>query len=339
MKRQIILILGFSILFILSCFFPSVIGFSSMLEESFSCKSGSPAAGDIIIVDDEGDGDFIRIQDALNHSNQGDTIEVYSGTYYEFDIYIRIEGIMLKGIPYEHGNGSDTGKPFINGEGKGDLIFIEAKNVIIDGFKIENDGGTLANGIMALRQGADGSTISNNDIAHSTMACIWVKSSNNTIINNNISYSVIRQGIVLRDPCSNCLVSGNVISNVETGILCWDSNHNTITGNKISKCSRFGLDIAGGEFNTVKGNTFDDNTIGIHLYYGVGSRIKNNNFIDNQIQAHFEYGIPPFWVLLNRWNGNYWGEPRLLPYPIRGVYFFIPWIQFDWFPAKYPYDI
>jgi hypothetical protein len=35
-------------------------------------------------VDDEpGDADFISIKEAVNSSNPGDTIEVYSGIYYE----------------------------------------------------------------------------------------------------------------------------------------------------------------------------------------------------------------------------------------------------------------
>jgi nitrous oxidase accessory protein len=269
-----------------------------------------------------------------------------------------MEDITLKGIPDELGNGNDIGKPFINGEGKGDLIFIEAKNVMIDGFKIENDGGPLANGIIYLRQGS--CTISNNDIAHTTMSCIWSSSSNNKILNNNISHSSMRYGICLRDPCSNCLVSGNVISDVEDGILLWGSNHNTVTGNKIRICSRFGIDIAGSDYNTVKGNTFEHNTVGADIYISrfntlegntfednnvgvyidksLGSRIKNNNFINNQLQAQFIYGLFVYGIT-NRWNGNYWNESRSTPYPIRGAFIFFPCVQFDWFPAKEPYDI
>ena len=197
----------------------------------------------VITVDDEGDGDYTSIKEALNHSNLGDTIEVYSGTYYEHGIIISDDNITLKGIPYELGTGNDIGKPFIDGRGIDDMIFVEAKNVIIDGFRIENNGGPKANGILALRQGADGCIISNNDIAHTTMSCMWISSSNNKILNNKISHSSMRQGIVLRDPCSNCLVSGNIISDVEIGIDLWDSNHNTVTGNKISRCREFGIDI------------------------------------------------------------------------------------------------
>ena len=96
---------------------------------------------------------------------------------------------------------------------------------------------------------------------------------------------------------------------------------------------------AGSDYNTVKGNSFEDNTVGVHIYHSRGSRIKNNNFINNQLQAYFVYGIPIFWGLTNRWNGNYWNESRSLPYPIWGAHLFFPWVQFDWCPAKEPYDI
>jgi parallel beta-helix repeat protein len=291
----------------------------------------------IITVDDEGDGDYTSIKDALNHANPGDTIEVYSGTYYEYCIDIEIEDITLKGIPYELGNGGDTGKPFINGKGKDDLINIKAKNVMIDGLRMENDGGPLANGIITLYHESDGCTVSNNDIAHTTMACIWSFGSNNKILDNNISHSSIRQGIVLCDPCSNCLVSGNVISDVTTGILCWDSNHNTITGNKISRCSRFGIDVAGSN-NKIIGNHLENNSIGIQIYEFFIS-VKRNNFINNEVHAQFIYGIPLLQRFTNIWFRNYWDKPRLLPYPIFGGLVLLPIIQFDWRPALKPYDI
>jgi parallel beta-helix repeat protein len=333
-----IIALGILILFALSCFLPSIAGFSSESAESFSFKSGSQAVGDIIIVDDEGDGDYTSIKDALNHSNPGDTIEVYSGTYYEHGIDIMKERITLQGIPYELGNGHDAGKPFINGEGKHYVIFFDAKNITLDSFHIENKDGTHDD-IIDLSRNADGCIISNNDFAYTSMCFIYVKGSNNKIINNSISYSAMRQGILLRDPCSNCLVSGNVISDVEDGILLWDSNHNTITNNKIRRCRDFGIDIASGEYNTVEGNTLEDNTVGVQIYHSLGSRIKNNNFINNQLQAYFVYGITIFWCHTNRWNGNYWNSSRTLPYPIWGARIFFPWVQFDWRPAKEPYDI
>ena len=293
----------------------------------------------VIIVDDEGDGDYTSIKEAINNSNPGDTIEVYSGTYYEHGIDIIVEGIMLQGMSYELGNGGDTGKPFINGEGKDYVFLFDVKNIILDSFHIENKDGTH-DSIIILSENADGCIISNNDLAYTTLCFIFVEGSDNTIINNNISHSLMRQGILLCDPCSNCLVSGNTISYVTSGVECWGSNSNTITGNKISRCSQYGVFLHDDAYNIIKGNTFEYNAEGVRIDYGLGNRIKKNNFIDNQEQAHFMYYTPIFLGLTNRWRGNYWGEPHSTPYPILGIYMlFLPWYQFDWFPAKEPYDI
>ena len=73
----------------------------------------------IITVDDEpGDADFTSIKEAVNYSSPGDTIEVYSGTYLEQGIHIVNDNITLLGIAHELGEGDDSGKPFINAEGK-----------------------------------------------------------------------------------------------------------------------------------------------------------------------------------------------------------------------------
>ena len=293
--------------------------------------------GDVITVDDEGDGDYTSIKEALNNANPGDTIEVYSGTYYEFDIDIETEEIILKGVPYELGNGNDTGKPLIHGQGNGKVITIWAQGFTITGFRIENGGGTIACGIIGTRRGANNCILSNNDISHAITGCVGIISNNNSIINNNISHSTMRQGIALGEQCRNNTISGNVISDCDTGILAWDSNHNTITGNKIMRCRDFGIDITG-SFNKIIGNHIESNDIGVQIW-NFFNQIKRNNFIDNNNPAQFIYGLPLLQRLTNIWFGNYWDRPRLLPYPIPGALILIPIIQFDWRPALLPYDI
>ena len=64
-------------------------------------------------MDDEGDGDFVSIQAAINAAKDGDTIEVYSGIYHE-NLVVN-KRVSLIGIPYELGEGNDEGKPVIEG--------------------------------------------------------------------------------------------------------------------------------------------------------------------------------------------------------------------------------
>ena len=80
-------------------------------------SSKQQSLGNVITVDDEGDGDYTSIKEAVINSNPGDTIEVYSGTYLEQGIHIVNDNIALLGISHELGEGDDTGKPFIKGDG------------------------------------------------------------------------------------------------------------------------------------------------------------------------------------------------------------------------------
>jgi len=329
MKKRY-LVVGIVLLFIFMSFAPST------AVDNVKCSSYPLSKKSVIIVDDEGDGDYTSIKEAVNNANPDDTIEVYSGTYYECGIEIYTENVTLKGIPYELGNGSDTGKPFINGEGKDHVIEIKSQRITIDNFRIENEGGTGAYGVIGIWRGADNCLVSHNDISHSIMGCIGCSSDNNSFIKNNISHSAIRQGIVLGGEYN--IVSGNIITDAETGIFLWDSNHNTITGNKIMNCSDFGIDVAG-SYNKIIGNHLEDNNIGVQIWDFFNS-VKCNNFINNELHAQFIYGIPILQRLTNIWFGNYWDRPRLFPYPILGVLVLLPIIiQFDWRPALKPYEI
>ena len=68
--------------------------------------------------------------------------------------------------------------------------------------------------------------------------------------------------------------------------------------------------------------------------------IKKNNFIDNKNQAYYKNSH------FNLWFNNYWNDwPGAIPRPIYGTIYLerfdkeIEWLQFDWRPAKEPYDI
>ncbi|MBN2603957.1 MAG: hypothetical protein JXA91_07500, partial [Candidatus Thermoplasmatota archaeon] len=63
-----LLILGIIIVSISVNFHPNSIG-------------GSDLSGKIIYVDNEGDGDYTCIQDAIDNATEGDIILVYSGLY------------------------------------------------------------------------------------------------------------------------------------------------------------------------------------------------------------------------------------------------------------------
>jgi parallel beta-helix repeat protein len=322
MKEIILVCIAF--LFICTCISPAMASTSIIKTYGDSYT---------ITVDDEpGDADYTTIKEAVNHSNPGDTIEVYSGTYYEHETFIEKDDITLKGIPYELGNGSDIGKPFLVGVDS-TILYLNGNNTTISGFRMESENDVGA-GIGTYK--ISGCMISDNDIMHTVMGSIYcTKSSYINIINNNLSFSAIRQGIYL-DDCSNNIISGNIITDCSTGICILDSKNNIIKYNTIQRCL-FGIELYG-QKNIVECNHIEDNIYGIQMS-GNFNIVKQNNFIDNDKNAILfldMYTIP----FHNRWFNNYWDKPRILPYPIFGtVLFFMPWVQFDWHPALEPYDI
>jgi len=313
------LAIGIIFLFVGACIIPTTIS--------------QPVSSNIITVDDEpGDADYTSIKEAVNHSNPGDTIEVYSGTYDEHNITITEDGISLIGMPYELGNGNDTGKPFINGRGLDNVISMKARNVTITGFHIENKGGYWT--IIRIRWGADGCIISDNYLSYSGNTIVGCDSNFSKIINNTIR-NAGQYGIFLGYNYNN--VSHNFIENCPRGICFWGGDRNTIIRNRISNSSEFGIDMAGATGNIFRFNTIENNAMGLHIN-GVLNRVEKNNFINNTWQARFDQGLG--FTAGNRWIQNYWGRPRLLPYPIFGtVLILTPWYQFDWHPAQEPYDI
>ena len=87
--------------------------------------------GNILYVGGNGTGNYSTIQDAINDSSDGDTIYVYSGTYFE-DVKINTS-IVLQGEDKEstiiHGGG------FGSGDG---VVYVSADNVEITGFSVRN---------------------------------------------------------------------------------------------------------------------------------------------------------------------------------------------------------
>ena len=116
-----------------------------------------------------------------------------------------------------------------------------------------------------------------------------------------------------------------------------------------------GCNICDGSFvekGAVVGNnvTVKHNMISLNKEYGVrlggcsGNFIIENNFIENEESAYFIYIYED---QNNKFDKNYWDRPRVLPKTINGFIvtmvneqiIWIPWIEFDWHPAKRPYDI
>ncbi len=192
----------------------------------------------VIVVDDEGDGDFVSIQAAINAANDGDKIEVYSGIYRE-NIVID-KRISLIGIPHELGEGNDEGKPVIEGKwSENETVAIEIKApCMIKNFSIYGN-------VIGIEINGSGCTISHNFIADHVNGVLILK--NDCIVSNNIFYNNSVDAIHI-DSSMRIGIFNNSIEKSLNGIEIEFYNaldnppHITLKNNSMENC---GLEIKG----------------------------------------------------------------------------------------------
>ena len=185
---------------------------------------------DTIIVDDEGDGDYINIQDAIDNAQDGDIIEVYSGTYVENVVVDK--QLTLVGNNTELGSGDDAGKPIIDGNDSGDVFYVSADWVNISGFTIQDSGNkNWPEYDAGIDIRSNYNNITNNIISNNLIGIYTWNSSNNYFSGNNISN--LWDGIFLDFHSNNSLIFDNMLMNhLYDGIFIYDySSNNTIHKN------------------------------------------------------------------------------------------------------------
>jgi len=121
--------------------------FLSLFAMLVSCFIGGviiTQAGDTLIVDDDGTGDYTSIQDAIDNASSGDYIVVKSGTYGDqltVDVSVSIVG----------GSGEN---PTIYASSYGVGIDVSAPDVLISGFEIYGNGSLTGGPFPTIRASA-----------------------------------------------------------------------------------------------------------------------------------------------------------------------------------------
>ena len=316
----------------------------------------------VITVDDDGDGDYTSISEAVNNSNPDDIIEVYSGTYNDAKINIEKEGLTIIGKSYELGNGNGAGKPLIHVQKNGIFRIYADRVSIINFFILYNKIDEYNDRAITFKDCND-CVIENNTITAesggSKIIAIYILRGGNHKITNNSLY-----GILMGIDCFRTTVSivGNKIKNINTGIDFFEVFHSVIERNRISNTKYWGIKLDASKNNLIKSNIIENGVdVGLYLTFpdSIPRTIKNifsyNNLINNSDHIYCNY----FWFGRNKYYKNYWDDwTGRGPYPIWGLNaMFLPlcyilwkfgininypniWtVNFDWFPAKQPYDI
>lgn len=194
------------------------------------------------------------------------------------------------------------------------LIGESKKTTVIDG----------RNRVVAVALTADEITFTGFTVQNATLPNghgMYVRSNNNFIIDNIFSNNEFSD--IYLDHSNNNTIRENTFKYSYIGMWLVDSNDTTITRNNITKNS----------------------DIGIFLIHSKRNNISENNIMDNDYRdALFYREFSPI-PLSNHWDANYWGRPYFLPKPIYGflvhgrLFSRFPRLNFDWHPAKEPYDI
>ena len=283
--------------------------------------------GKTLYVGGDGPGNYSKIQDAIDVTSDGDTVFVYSGTYYE-NVRIR-KSIALVG--------EDRDSTII--DGKREHLFVVcicSEYVNISGFTIRNgdspDEDFRYGAGIDIDGGIDHINISDNIISNNAYGIFLSQFNDNIIISNN-----------------------QIIQNRNSGILLSGSN-NKIIDNNITHNHEHGIFLIGSDNTILSRNTIkDNNQVGLKLLYDIDflkncrdNIIYQNNFINNKLEATITKTFIDSRIAKNIWSENFWDIPRVKPKLIFGSYEImilviripiIPIVEVDWHPAKEPYDI
>ena len=299
-------------------------------------RVGQEVGADTITVNDDGGADFQKIQDAINASQDGDTIRVWEGTY--------AENVVVNTSVDIIGNGSDV--TLLMGDRHGRAFYLKGISYsTIENLRIENyqfgmylDDSHYHNftNIAVLNCSVDGIYLEDSDHNILTNISIWncagngiyLRSSEDNILTNSTISNIGQYGINLRYYSNGNILTENTISKNRYGIyFSGHSTGNSFTRNTVSINNKYGIDFSVSEHNTLTDNTISKNQYGIYLHdLSNDNNLINNSIMENSIGifvtenskrniAHFnhiydntEFGINASSDSIINATDNWWGH-------------------------------
>lgn len=268
------------------------------------------AKGNILYVGGSGEGNYSKIQDAINDANDGDIIFVYddSSPYYENIVIDKRISLI----------GENKYTTIIDGSKKDDVVRILEDGVKIEGFTIRNSEKAFEKaGIVVMH--SNNVVIENNIIADNGDQGIRIYASNNVVIRKNIIANNTYYGIWLYYSKNNSIINNKFINN---GIVLRESpfafffhhiENNTVNGKRLYyhyNRKNFEIDDKAGQIIlvncsnvSIKNIKISHASIGIQLTYSSHISILNGSFCDNNLN-----GIRLYYSNNNTISFNYLAE-------------------------------
>lgn len=269
---------------------------------NFNSEQSKADTNNIIVDDDynypeDSDGSYEKpyttIQAAINNAEDGDSIFVISGMYWE-DLTID-KSVTL--------TAQDITNTFIASSSKRSyMIEITADLVSIEGFRIWDSTPTLhRKGVVHIFENANETKIIGNIINQSDYGYgIKIENVNNAVIQNNIINNTC--GIYLSNSNSNTIIDNSIQNSTgSTLIRIYDSNHNVIENNILHN-SDYGIDAHNSNNNNIEDNEIDevsfnaisfsdglDNIIHDNVLWDIGSTGIDLDSSDSEVSENTIY--------------------------------------------------
>jgi parallel beta-helix repeat protein len=228
----------------------------------------------IITVPDE----YPTIQEAINQTDDGDTVYVKTGVYIENPIINKTINLI--------------------GENKDSTIIDVTAGLKIQKDKVTITGFTIYDGHDAISLATNNCTITNNIIKQATHGIVIFGQGN--YIAENIFEPIGLSSAIQLNFASQNLVENNYIDSCVEGIQIWQNSYNnTITKNKIINIEDTAISFQYSYDNTIILNSIENSGCGTSIYGSNYNFITKNNYINNDI--HFS---------ANEWYYLTWSNPR-----------------------------
>ncbi len=226
------------------------------------------AQGKTITVDDDGEGDYEKIQDAIDAADEGDEIRVWEGRYNE--------AITINKALSLQGNGS--AKTVLDGDNAVSSVEITVDGVSLDNFKI------IDGALNVIRVNGASVEITNNRIQGSDYG-IYIKSGTGAILKNNSCLQNQEVGILVE--AERAILENNSCWDNDIGIQLDEASYSRVANNTCYGNKGDGIDVRDFDEVYILNNSCHNNSrngLGIFKFDDVW--IENNSCHDNDL-----YGI------------------------------------------------
>ncbi len=222
-----------------------------------------------LIVDADGEGDYLWIQEAVDDAEQGDEIQILSGTYEE-DVYIDIsltiegeEGVLIRGGSYG--------------------VKVEGNNCYIGNISVEQSE-------IGIEIVGRGNSVNNVDVSGCGKGVVFFYGVSNHLQNSTIEKC--STGVLFYDCGENTVKDCSIIDSKQHGIRMLGSNNSTLNANHVVSSGYHPIYLSGTYDVEILENVITDNERGVYIFESFSSSLVNNTL---EKGLNIESGIKEGW--------------------------------------------